>query len=438
MGQLQFNTEYLNDYLRMVEDTESPRIFHVWSAVWAAAASLGRRCKLPFGSSDLFPNHYVLLVGTPGTRKSTASGLAKRMVKQSTGVRFAPSDTGFQRQGFVLALQGTEDQTRTLLNQSALAAGVDSIMSLTDLAKATEFTEEEAETAMEVAEADKHHLAICASEFSRVIGQNNYSMLDFLGERYDGEDYEYKTRQSDIKMKNTLMNLLACTTPTGIANSLPPAAGGQGFLSRVILVYGARKYKKVPRPSTPPLELVSRVKSTLSDMYHQLHGSFSETPDAQSHCEALYDYVPNITDNRFVYYAERRYTHLIKLAMVLAATRGSLQIVKDDYEEANRILKATEVGMPDALGEFGMNPLAAVKQEILEQLRAHQGPLTLNQIVAMFHRDAKTADITQIVSDLVNTKLVAMSQLSSGERTLTAVVRLGNTEDQMMSLLAER
>jgi hypothetical protein len=35
---------------------------------------------------------------------------------------------------------------------------------------------------MFVAEADKHHLAVVASEFSRFIGQHNLSMLDFLGE----------------------------------------------------------------------------------------------------------------------------------------------------------------------------------------------------------------------------------------------------------------
>ena len=49
-------------------------------------------------------------------------------------------------------------------------------------------------------------------------------------------------------------------------------------------------------------------------------------------------------------------------------------ITRDDYEEAHRILRATEVGMPDALGEFGMNPLAQLKQEILESLRATQAP----------------------------------------------------------------
>ena len=105
--------------------------------------------------------------------------------------------------------------------------------------------------------ADKHHMALIASEFSRVVGQSNMAMMDFLGGRYDGEDYEYQTKGTHIKLKDTLFNMLACTTPVSIANALPPQAGGQGFLSRIILVYGAKKYKMVPRPQAPPSEYES-------------------------------------------------------------------------------------------------------------------------------------------------------------------------------------
>lgn len=435
---LRFNTQYLNDYLQMVEDTESPRIFHIWSAIWAMSSALGRRCWLPFGTMNIYPNHYSLLVGTPGTRKTTAANMGKKLLKQSTGVRFAPSDTGFQRQGLVLALQGAEDTNRDLVNQAELAARGDSISSLTMLDEITQPTDPEDIRDSFVDEADKHHIAICASEFSRVIGQNNHSMLDFLGERYDGEDYEYQTRQSHIKLKNTLINMIACTTPTSISNSLPPQAGGQGFLSRIILVYGAKKYKKVPRPKAPNLELVGRVKESISDAYYKLSGGFSEDSDAEKYCEELYDYEPEIADSRFVYYTERRFTHLIKLAMVLAASRGELNITKVDYEEAHRILRATEQGMPDALGEFGMNPLAQLKQEILEQLRAQQGPLAMEQVIAMFHRDARSNEIMEVVNDLIRSKQATMIQVQSGKRMITAQYKLGNTEDTMMSLLAER
>jgi hypothetical protein len=435
--QLKFNTEYLNDYLQMVEDTESPRIFHVWSAVFAVAAALGRRCYFPFGTFNIFPNHYILFVGTPGTRKTTASSMSKRILKDSTGVRFAPSDTGFQRQGLIVALQGSdENQEKEFLNAVEVGARDTTINSLTELAEIT--NEPEGEVTQIVDIADKHHLAIVASEFSRIIGQNNMAMMDFLGERYDGEDYEYQTKGTHIKLKDTLVNMLACTTPVSIANSLPPQAGGQGFLSRIILVYGAKKYKKVPRPEAPPVELVGRVKDVIANVYDTMSGGFSETPEAKEYCDSLYDYATEIGDARFAYYGERRFTHLIKLAMCLAAANGSMIIQKADFEEAHKILRATEVGMPDALGEFGMNPLAQLKQEILENLRASMTPYTMEQVIAMFHRDARSNEIAEVINDLIKTGQVTLQQARNGIRYLSAKFSKQNTEDAMMQLLKEK
>jgi energy-coupling factor transporter ATP-binding protein EcfA2 len=429
-----FQTEYLNEYLKMVEDTESPRIFHIWSAVFAMSAAMGRRCWLPFGTFDIFPNQYVLLVGTPGTRKSTAANLGKKLLKNSTGTRFAPSDTGGQRQGLIGALFGEESQAKEFLGGAEIGARDNSIASLTELDAVS--NEPDSEELLAVAEADRHHLAVIASEFSRFIGQHNLSMLDFLGEvGYDGEDYEYRTKNTSVTLKKPLMNILGCTTPTMLNNSMPPAAGGQGFLSRMILVYGTRKYKQVPRPNAPPLDLVGKVRDRLNDVYHRLSGPFDETPDGRSYSESLYNYTIEIADSRFGYYGERRYTHLIKLAMCLAASRGDSLITKSDYEESHRILSATERGMPDALGEFGLNPLALLKQEILEQLRATQGPLTMDQVVAMFHRDARSREIAEVVNDLVKLGQVKLSQLPGGSRVISAVKRLSDTEADMMKIL---
>lgn len=432
-----FNTPYLNHYLDMVEDTESPRIFHVWSAIFDIACALGRRCWFPFGTGDLYPNHYILLVGTPGTRKSTSASQARKILKQSTGVRFAPTDTGGQRQGLIAALIGNQEMSQEFLGSAALGARENSILSLDDIAEITNDPEDEV-AAKFVDHADKHHIAVVASEFSRLIGQNNLGMLDFLGEVYDGNEISYKTKHSEIEIKNPLLNLLACTTPVSIANSLPPAAGGQGFLSRMILVYGAKKYKRVPRPEAPPIEKVMRVKDVLNDAYYRISGAFDETADARSYSESLYEYDLEIADSRFGYYNERRYTHLIKLAMCLAAARGDQCIVRDDYEESHRILRATERGMSDALGEFGMNPLATLKQEILEQLRANQGPLSLEQIIAMFHRDARSHEIAEVVNDLLKTGQVKALSLKTGSRVLTASFNNRTTEDDMMHLLSKR
>lgn len=431
---LEFNSPFLNHYMRMVEETESPRLFHVWSALSGLSACLGRRCWLPFGPMTIFPNQFVVLVGTPGTRKSTAMSIMKRQLRKSTGVRFAPADTAGQRQGLVEAMKGKGEQTEFLDNVD-LAAAENSLAGLTleDIAAVTNLPDEEANEHY-ISAADKHHIMVTATELSRFIGQNNLQMLDFLVTMWDGEDYEYQTKGGLTVLKNPLINMLSCTTPISIHHSMPPAAGGQGFLSRMILVYGSRKHKLVPRPIEPPQDAVDAVRNGFNRAYYELAGEITETPDAKAYSESLYDWQLEINDPRFGYYHERRYDHLIKLAMALAASRGSTQIVKDDYEEAHRILRATERGMPDALGEFGMNPLAALKQSMLDYIRS-RGSVTVEELRAVFHRDSNAKDFMEAANDLSRLKQVGMAQNQSGQAILIARGGHNSVEDDMIKAL---
>ena len=435
METIEFQSDYLNDYLQMVEETESPRLFHVWQAIFNVSCALGRRCYFPFGPLQIFPNHYILLVGNPGTRKSTAAGIGKKILASSTGVRFAPQDTAGQRQGIVAAMQGNQEQ-KEFVDNVELASKDPSLVTLSDIMAVT--NEPESEEAQFVAQADQHHLAVVSSEFSRFIGQNNLQMLDFLATMWDGDDYEYQLKSSLTKLKNPLINLVGCTTPTSIAHSMPPAAGGQGFLSRIILVYGARKYKLVARPTVPAQHAVDAVKGRLNDIYYKLSGAFSETAGAERLSRQLYAYQVDIADSRFGYYAERRYTHLIKLSMVLAASRGDMTITESDVEEAHRILRATESGMADALGEFGMNPLAVVKQQIIEDLRERQGPILMNDLIPLFTRDATAREIGEVLNDLKRSGHVKMIQHKTGDIIVSANFSKTNIEDQMLKILSAK
>lgn len=420
--------------MKMVEDTESPRLFHVWSAISGAAAALGRRCYMPFGPMKIFPNHYIALVGTPASRKSTAINMMRKQIRKSTSVRIGPSDTGGQRQGIVEAMRSSTNEAEYLGNVE-VSFGEHSLLGLgaADVAQIT--NEPDFEQGIITAK-DKHTVFFAASELSKLIGQNNLSMIDFLTTMYDGDDYEYQIKSGKVTLSDPLINIIAGTTPTSLSLSMPPAAGGQGFLSRIILVYGARKYKLVPRPSEPDPDLVAAVRNGFNRAYLEVNGEFSETPDARAYSESLYDIPLGMDDPRFGYYHERRYTHLIKLSMVLAGLRGSTTIVKDDYLEAHRLLRATEKGMPDALGQFGMNPLAALKQSMLDYIRS-QGALPLDALRAVFHRDARSNEFMEALNDLTKTKQASMTQNKDGSVMIASLMMKDSIEDSMFKALGE-
>src|SRR3546814_8288926 len=60
---------------------------------------------------------------------------------------------------------------------------------------------------------DKNVLFFAASEFNKIIGQNNFSMIDFLTTMYDGDDYEYQIKAGKTTLKDPLIGLVAGTTP---------------------------------------------------------------------------------------------------------------------------------------------------------------------------------------------------------------------------------
>jgi hypothetical protein len=431
---LRFETQFLNNYLRMVEDTESPRLFHVWSAVSGLAASLGRRCWFQLGPLKVFPNQYIALVGTPGTRKSTAMNLMAKQLRKSTGVKFAPIDTAGQRQGLIRAMVGDDEKETQVYLDGINTAENNSLAGLVfDRLEEVELRETDPQFVVD--SADKHHIMVKATELSRFLGQNNLQMLDFLVPMWDGEDYDYQTSNKTQVLKNPLINLIACTTPVSIHHSMPPAAGGQGFLSRMILVYGATKYKVVPTPIEPDEEDVIQVREVFHEAWN-LAGEFTETSDGQEFRESVYGKPLEITDPRFGYYHERRQDHLIKLAMALCASRGEQIITTTDYQEANRILRATERGMPDALGEFGMNPLAALKQAILEYLR-HHGATQIEDLRAAFHRDSRMTEFNEAVNDLRRLNQIGHSQLPNGNSVLMPKSGFKNAEDEMLKALAQ-
>lgn len=430
-----FDTQFLNDYLRMVEDTESPRLFHIWSAVSGLAACLGRRCWFQLGPLKVFPNQYISLVGTPGTRKSTAMNLMAKNLRKSTGVKFAPTDTAGQRQGLVKAMAGeTEAETQVFVDGVSTAEN-NSLRGLV-FDRLEEIELHEVDPEFVTHSADKHHILVKATELSRFLGQNNIQMLDFLVPMWDGEDYDYQTKAGVTVLTNPLVNLISCTTPVSIHHSMPPAAGGQGFLSRMILVYGTSKYKIVPTPTEPSEDDVLLIREVFNRAYSDLEGEFTETREGQSFRESVYSMPLEITDPRFGYYHERRQDHLIKLAMALCASHGKQIISLGDYQEAHRILRATERGMPDALGEFGMNPLAALKQAILEHLR-HNGATQVDELRGMFHRDARMAEFTEAVSDLTRLNQIGMTSMPTGQSVLMAKSGFKNAEDEMMRALAQ-
>ena len=73
--------DWVGGLLELVEDTEAPRAFWMWGALYTIGATLRRQVWLPFGIQNIYPNLYVLLVAPPAkARKGGPPKLAKQML----------------------------------------------------------------------------------------------------------------------------------------------------------------------------------------------------------------------------------------------------------------------------------------------------------------------------------------------------------------------
>ena len=381
-------------YLELVEDTEPPRLMHIWSCIASASAAMGRHTWYDLGIEPIYGNMYILLVGPPGCRKNTAINLADKLLGE-TNVRYSPDDTGGQRQGLLTALiNQTEKSTPMedmMQQQEDILSGKVPI-DLTPGAPAT---------------VDMHTLHIKASEFGSFMGQNNMELARFLVKMWDGDDYHYMLKNSSQRVTNPLLSMIGGTTPTDIALILPQEAMGQGFMSRVILCFASKKYQHISRPRPLPETQKQWFKDRFKWIWYEAHGQIKENRPAQLALDSLYQNRIRIDDTRFLHYLERRHTHLIKTSMALAVLRKSMVITETDVNDAHFILTETELTMPDALGHYGLSAESVARQRMIEFLRASAGPVPRQALWAMMIRDMKLIDFEAALVTFANSNQIS-------------------------------
>lgn len=398
---------------------------HIWSALTGVAACLGRRVFLQRGHKQLYANQYVALVGPPGTRKSTAMEIMQKRLELATGIRFAPDDTAGQRQGLIKALQNTEEDEESDELLKAMEAGEEgSLEKLANRKWSTDFDPR-----------DKHVIMVCAGEFNSFLGDNAKGMLPFLVKMYDGDNYRYKLKNEDLLLAEPLMTMIGCTTPTSITTSLPPEAIGQGFMSRVILVYSNKKYKEVDDPPPFYQPLVDIIEGYYKKFFYEFDGEMVQSNESRVALKELYHSPIELDDPRFLYYSERRHTHLLKLSIIMAASRLSKKITAEDVQQAHTILRATELAMPDALGEYGLSKVSMARQRMMEFLQHVNTAIDVKVLFAVMQKDMTFAEFSGSLADLTNSGKIKKVQTKNGEAYAYVDAKSKEIEDILSELV---
>jgi hypothetical protein len=199
---------------------------------------------------------------------------------------------------------------------------------------------------------------------------------------WDADD-EYrhpKFHGRSIIVPQPTVNILACTQPEMLYKAFPPEAIGQGVCSRFILIFAEPTGIRITWPQKPSKEVGQALVTRLEEMKRRVRGEITLSQGASAVFDTIYQDYQGIRDPRFKHYNGRRFTHLIKLSMVIAAMDLRTEIDAVDVVRANTMLHVAEMRMPNALGEFGEGKNSSLGSKIIALLVQEGKPMTSKRI----------------------------------------------------------
>lgn len=371
--------DFISAYFSYIGETEAPMTFHRWACITILGAWVGREYCFRLGHFNIKPNIYCMLMGTAGSRKSTAIKIASRLLSK-TGYNTIAADRT-TKEKFLLDLSGAPDIV------------ID--------AKGKDITMEE-NLFGDINEDHIPEMLIAADEFNTFVGNGNIEFLSMLGVLWDHEGtFKNKVKNSkSVELHNPFVSIIAGNTPTGFSLAFPAESIGQGIFSRIILVHGEPTGKRITFPETPSLDATREIVEILHAIRAVTQQEAVITDGARLLLDAIYRSVMPLPDVRFESYMNRRFSHLIKLCLVLSASSMRSVIEECDVVYANTILTHTEHSMSKALGEFGKARHSDVSHKLISILESSYEPIPIKQLWIQLHNDLE--DVSTLKDMLVS------------------------------------
>jgi len=316
-----------------------------------------------------------MLIGVPGTRKSTAIKMAKKLLAATGYNKFSADKSSKEK--FILDLAGDVDtEVKDLIDDNLWGEGNGSVA----------------------------ECYVACDEFNNFIGNGNLEFISLLGELWDySGTYSNRIKNGkSVSVDNPTISILGGNTATGFSLAFPAQTIGQGFFSRLLLVYSDPS----PRRITFPVRASDDDTKSMVDQLLEIKriassGTVTISSGAKLLLDKIYKADNRIDDVRFEHYANRRFTHLLKLTLIHCLGNFGLEISEEDVVIANTVLTHTEKLMPKALGEFGESKNAKVNHKIIQCLENARGVMNLADIWKHVSQDMdKMGDLGSIIGGL--------------------------------------
>lgn len=396
---------FLRNYIEHTGGNECPDIFHTWCGLSSLASITSRKVWLSQGIFTVYPRLYVILVGPPGIKKSTAVNFSRRLIYNIGGIGIAPASITKEAITEMMAEDGGICKKVFKHNDKAVPYS---------------------------------HLSIYANELTSLVnsGGNASGMIEFLTDIWDLDVMEVKTKNKghDIIIGPNI-NILACMTPEIMQQFLFQRIISGGFTRRCVYVYADRNNEAVPLP-----ELTEIQKSAwdnciaLGKQIQALSGEFVWGEGAKETYSAWYlgnhQKIQEGGGAVMQGFYQSKGEYVLKVAMLVALSETQkLQLNPVHIRVAVEFLTQTEEGLQRIFEGTGRNELSPIAGEIERFLNSCPQPIKLKALYTRFYQQAKYEEIDSILLHLENAGKISMKglQMDKGIIKLVATIPIMNT-----------
>lgn len=369
-------------------NSEPPEMFRLWCAISLIASALERKCRLEWGPLTFYPNMYIVLVGPSGVRKGSAMGPALDFL---TDLNVKLAAEAITREALIRELKNANYNNPNL----------------------------------ETGELNFHSsLTIFSPELTVFLGYNNEQLMSDLTDWYDCRNkWTYRTKtQGSEEIHGVFVNLIGATTPDLVKSTMSLKAIGGGLTSRMIFVYEEEEGPACPTPFfTEALHGLGRQLAMDLERIHMLNGAYQVTEDFKHFWTEWYYHQrenPPFRDKvKWGGYMKRRPNHVIKLCMILNASRTDTMILEiKDLEASIKLLQKTERNMEATFSGVGKYSHAETLSQVMSEvgLRGDEG-ITYEELMSIFRNDANSYIMKEILDSLKQSGFLDSVSSDKGE-----------------------
>lgn len=369
---------FIEKYYNYTRETEPPTNYHVWTMVSCLSALLGRKCYIPQGVFTIYPNLYIVLVGSPGMKKSSAMNIGKNLLRTIDNFPLAPA-------------------------------------SMTREAMLASLAQNECKFSVNNVEMNFHQVSAFVTELQEFIGgkHRNQSMIDILTAIWDEPTYEYSTiNREPIKIDQPYVTLLACCTTDWLNEKIKASIISEGLARRMIFVYEEQRSKYVPFPTLSAEQVEAWVElEGQAKKLRSITGRFKFTDDAIEYWESLYIKIQQEAETKDIFlqhYWTTKHVLMLKVAMCLSAVlRDDKSIDKALLQIVHTMFTDFERNLPTLFKAMGRNEMKSFEDKILDFItEAGQGGRKLSEIAQEFARDVDHLEVQALLDSLGIKKLI--------------------------------